>query len=108
MTTITPAPPVILMTDVTFFNAVGWIATYTGAAFDVMNPRAEDIRFDDIASALSKQCRYGGHCIEFYSVAEHCVHVAERAPMRLGANGITASATELSELLNLAQLKKEA
>jgi DNA-binding NarL/FixJ family response regulator len=28
--------------------------------------------------------------------------------MRLGANGITASATELSELLNLTQLKKEA
>jgi hypothetical protein len=60
----------------TFFNAVGWIGTATGAAFNVMDPRVEDVRLNDIASALSKQCRYAGHCRRFYSVAEHSVHVA--------------------------------
>lgn len=61
---------------ITFFNAVGWIATATGTPFNVIEPRAEDVDIKDIASALSKQCRYGGHTKRFYSVAEHCVHVA--------------------------------
>jgi hypothetical protein len=60
----------------TFFNAVGWIGTATGAAFNVIDPRVEDVRLNDIAAALSKQCRYAGHCRRFYSVAEHSVHVA--------------------------------
>lgn len=57
-----------------------WLQTYTGAAFYPLDPRPEEIRIEDIAAALSKLCRYGGHCIKFYSVAEHCVHVAEYAP----------------------------
>lgn len=64
----------------TFFNAVGWIATSTGTAFNVIDPRVEDVHIDDIASSLSKQCRYAGHTKRFYSVAEHCVHVARLAP----------------------------
>lgn len=57
-----------------------WMQTYTGAQFWPLDPRAEEVRFEDIAAALSKLCRYGGQCIRFYSVAEHCVHVASRAP----------------------------
>jgi hypothetical protein len=57
-----------------------WMQTYTGAQFWPLDPRPEEIRIEDISAALSKLCRYGGQCIRFYSVAEHCVHVANAAP----------------------------
>lgn len=47
--------------------------TYNGRAFYPLDPRPEDIDPVDIAHALAMICRYGGHCREFYSVAEHCV-----------------------------------
>lgn len=53
-----------------------WMQTFTGRQFWPMDPRPEDIFIEDIAHALSMQCRYAGHCIRFYSVAEHSVHVA--------------------------------
>lgn len=40
--------------------------------FDLASPSPGDIRIDDIASALSRTTRFGGHC-DFYSVAEHSV-----------------------------------
>jgi uncharacterized protein len=50
--------------------------THTGIYFDVTNPQLVDINIIDIANALSKDCRYGGQCKTFYSVAEHCVHLS--------------------------------
>jgi len=49
------------------------ILTSTGKWFDVLNPDPSLVDLKDIASALSKLCRFGGHCREFYSVAEHSV-----------------------------------
>jgi 5'-nucleotidase len=55
-----------------------WIQTHTpGTRFDLAEPRAEDVRIEDIAYALSKLCRFTGHCKRFYSVAQHSIHVAE-------------------------------
>ena len=51
-----------------------WIQTRTGK-FWPLDPRAEDVRIDDIAFALSNLCRFGGH-VPFYSVAQHSVLVA--------------------------------
>ena len=58
----------------------GWISTYLGVPFWPMDPRIEDVRLEDIAHALSRQCRFAGHCDRFYSVAQHCVHVSELVP----------------------------
>jgi hypothetical protein len=57
-----------------------WIQTYSGIQFWPLDPREEDILIEDIAHALSMQCRFGGHCHRFYSVAEHCCHVSDRCP----------------------------
>lgn len=54
-----------------------WMQTASGRAFWPMDPRAEELDIGDIAHALSMQCRYAGHCSRFYSVAEHCVLMAQ-------------------------------
>lgn len=50
--------------------------TYTGIKFYPSNPRLEDINIIDIAHGLSNMCRFSGQCFEFYSVAEHCLHIS--------------------------------
>jgi hypothetical protein len=52
-----------------------FIQTYTGKQFWPMDPRPGEVDIRDIAHALSMQCRYAGHCLSFYSVAEHSIHV---------------------------------
>ena len=55
---------------------MSWIQTYTGKKFDLFRCVAEDVCIEDIAHALSMQCRFVGHCKKFYSVAEHSVWVS--------------------------------
>lgn len=50
-----------------------WMQTFTGRRFWPMSPLPEDVDPKDIAHSLSLICRYGGHTVRFYSVAEHCV-----------------------------------
>lgn len=54
-----------------------WIQTRSGKKFHLLDPRPEDFDINDIAHALSHQCRFTGHVRKFYSVAEHSVRVAE-------------------------------
>jgi hypothetical protein len=54
-----------------------WINTFSGVAFHPLEPSAEDVRLVDIAHSLSQECRYTGHTLSFYSVAEHSVLVAK-------------------------------
>jgi len=53
-----------------------WIQTYCGIEFYPLNPRSKDIAIEDIAHALSNQCRFAGHCDRFYSVCQHSVLVS--------------------------------
>jgi hypothetical protein len=54
-----------------------WMQTYSGRMFWPIDPRADEVHIADIAMALSNQCRYNGHCLRFYSVAEHSVLVSK-------------------------------
>ncbi len=49
-----------------------YIRTATGRRFYPHDPRPEDIFPEDIAHALGRIQRYGGHASKTYSVAEHC------------------------------------
>lgn len=53
------------------------IRTYTGGRFFPLDPTVTDVYVLDIAHALSNMCRFTGHVTEFYSVAQHSVHVSE-------------------------------
>ena len=53
-----------------------WTQTYMGVQFWPLDPRVEEIFLEDIAHALGKICRYNGHTVDHYSVAEHSVLVS--------------------------------
>jgi 5'-deoxynucleotidase YfbR-like HD superfamily hydrolase len=55
-----------------------WVQTVSGVAFDLLAPRAEDVRAADIAHSLARINRFSGHTLgEPYSVAHHSMLVAD-------------------------------
>lgn len=73
---------------------MSWIATFSGNRFWPLHPTAADIRIEDIAHALSNICRFTGHCREFYSVAEHSVHVSRVCDPKDALWGLLHDASE--------------
>jgi hypothetical protein len=71
-----------------------WMQLASGRKFWPVDPRADEVFIEDIAAALSKMCRYGGHCKRFYSVAEHCVLMAHAAPEELALHCLLHDAQE--------------
>jgi len=86
------------MTQVQDFTVLdhhlGYIKTFSGKKINLRNPSSSDIDLADIGASLSKICRFGGHCSEFYSVAQHSVLVALMAPEPLRGAALLHDATE--------------
>lgn len=53
-----------------------WFQTIKGQPFFLFEPEAGDFDIEEIAHALSLQCRFNGHVKRFYSVAEHSLLVS--------------------------------
>ncbi len=73
-----------------------WIETASGRKFSLSDPSPGSVNLHDIAVSLSNQCRFGGAILEFYSVAQHCVHVSNLLPVKggLALRGLLHDAAE--------------
>jgi uncharacterized protein len=60
-----------------------WMETLSMGQYQYLAPHPDTINIRDIARSLTYLCRYNGHCTRFYSVAEHCIHMAMFAPPEL-------------------------
>lgn len=70
------------------------LRTVSGAYIDPLAPDPGQIHVEDIAHALSHQCRFGGHAPHFYSVAQHSVEVAHRVPVEWRLQALLHDASE--------------
>jgi uncharacterized protein len=53
------------------------IQTFSGRRVNPLAVAPEDLDIGDIAASLANQCRFGGHCRKFYSVAQHSCLAAD-------------------------------
>lgn len=74
-----------------------YFTTATGKTAFILSPELSDIDIVDIAIALSRICRFGGHVrpdVPFYSVAQHSVHTSYLVPDELRLRALLHDATE--------------
>lgn len=70
------------------------LETINGRIIDVLNPDPFAIDIFDIAHGLSMQCRFGGHTVRHYSVAEHSWWVSKLCKPEYALQGLLHDATE--------------
>lgn len=77
-----------------------WVQTVSGIPFDLLDPKPDMVRVEDIAHALSRIARFNGHThSEPYSVAHHSMLVADLlaswgAPPAIVREGLLHDAAE--------------
>lgn len=85
----------------------GGIQVYSGGAAWPLDMDKTEIDIRDIAHALSMKVRYTGHCIEQYSIAQHCCHVHDLVPFGDRLEALLHDASEYVLPDVAAPLKKE-
>jgi 5'-deoxynucleotidase YfbR-like HD superfamily hydrolase len=66
----------------------------SGHYVDLLEMKLSDVRLRDIVPPLSKICRYGGQCSQFYSVAQHSVVLSLVVPTHLAQCALIHDFTE--------------
>lgn len=75
-------------------NRGPWMQSLSGLRVHVLDPHPDEISLTDIAGQLAKVNRFGGATREPYSVAQHCVEVAQNVPARWRAYALLHDAHE--------------
>lgn len=73
---------------------MSFIQTLSGHHFDYRNISHDAICIEDIATGLSNTCRFAGQLPEFYSVAQHSVHVSQIVPPEFAFEALMHDAPE--------------
>lgn len=69
--------------------------TKSGRKVYILDPKPEDVKIHDIAHALARICRFGGHVdCDHYSVAQHSVLVSETCEPQNALVGLLHDAAE--------------
>lgn len=68
--------------------------TASGRKIDVCKITPDDIEIADIARSLSRICRFAGHTLRFYSVAQHSLLVSQCLPAQFALDGLLHDAAE--------------
>lgn len=78
------------------------LITHTGIEFDPFDVKPGDVCIEDIAHALARICRFGGHveCPVFHSVAAHSSRVSFRCGVNTCAEVENTALYELNGLLH--------
>ncbi len=66
----------------------------SGIYIDLQSPDCSKVKISDIASGLSRMCRFSGQCDRFYSVAEHSVIASYIAPRKYAFAALMHDAAE--------------
>lgn len=69
--------------------------TQSGRLWNLSEPSPDNVHWPDVAAALAKACRFGGHVqAGHYSVAQHCCVVCDALPPDMRLYGLLHDAHE--------------
>ncbi len=90
----TALPSGLKLKDPEVGQAPVYIHTFSGIAFNLLDPQPEMFLIDDIAHSLSLINRFNGAALFPYSVAQHSLYVAKLLPQELKLQGLLHDAAE--------------